>query len=391
MNVLYIANLKTENKSGLLKATIERLTRMEKHVEKIFIINNNFYDSPILTLVKKSLRMKDILLEKPSEIQYRGLKINNSNYRRTIYFYLKRLLHSKKTEDGMIKHYLEKYSHELEQADVIHAQWGWTDGYIAYRLSQIIRKPFFITLHGSDINNIYEHNRTRLIEAMENAQKCFFVSGRLLEQAKKIGYSGKNAVVTYNGVDTDIYKPKNKKNKKGKRVGYIGSLKKIKGADLLPEIFENIYKRDPDVTFSIAGDGELKETLRTTFNKSKLNIDVLGPIDFKEVPSFFDSIDVLVVPSRNEGLGMVILEANAMGVPVVGTDAGGIPEAIGYQENIIPINEDLVHNMANRVIDVLNSQVNTSQLRQRVINKFDWENIVVSEVNEYKKTLNKQL
>lgn len=382
MKIVYIANLNLHVKGGLFKATFERIARVKAQVDDVFVINNNFYDSASINLVKKVTNRKDSRFKKPEISTYKNIEINNANFRRTIFFYIKRILKLKSTENGMIRHYLKHYKNELESADVIHAHFGWVNGYIAYELSQELSKPYFITLHGSDVNKVWEHNVTRLVTAMENAETCFFVSSQLLEQAKKLGYSGKNALVTYNGVDTTLFSQQEKAG--NNHVGFIGTLKKVKGADLLPDIFSKIQENNKETTFKVIGDGPLKNQLEQSFKKLHLNVDMPGLVDYDDVPEHMEKMDVLVVPSRNEGLGMIALEANAMGVPVVGSAVGGIPEAIGFEENLISFDEDLPEKMAKRVGALLNNETDSSKYRKRVLEKFDWDKIVSQEIKAYR-------
>lgn len=387
MKVLYIANLNLHVKGGLFKATFERISRMKERVDSTYIINNNFYDSPLITAVKKLLRMNDIRNKKPDQSHYKNIEINNANYKRTVLFYFKRLLHLQSTENGMIDYYATHYKSELESTDLIHAHFGWTNGYIAYRLSQLFNKPYFITLHGSDVNKVWKHNVSRLVEAMEQADACFFVSQRLLRQAKELGYSGKNAVITYNGVDTKLFDQKDKQ--KHKRVGFIGSMKKIKGADFLPAIFQKIQQLDNDVTFTVIGDGPLREEVENKIAQLDIDCEMLGLVDYDEIPDIMQTIDVLVVPSRNEGLPLVILEANAMNIPVVGTRSGGIPEAIGFEENVITFDDEMTSQMAARINELLSEESTSSRYRDRVVGEFDWDKIVDIEAAAYNKAFNK--
>lgn len=381
MKIVYIANLKSHSRGGLFKATFERLRRMEKRLDKSYVINNNFYDSLAVRLLKRLFRVNVDETKKPEQERYKDITIHHSNYKRTLFFYIKRLLHLESTENGLISHYLKNYKHQLEEADIIHAQWGWTDGYVAYKISQKLDKPYIITLHGSDINKVWKHNEARLIEAMEHAEICFFVSNQLIAEAKARGYSGKNARVSYNGVDTSLYQKQNKN--KSNHVGYIGSLKKIKGADLLPNIFSRIAENNTKAKFTIVGDGELSESLKHTFSEMEIACAMLGSVDYDEVPSILKSFDVLVAPSRNEGLGMIILEANAMGIPVVGTNVGGIPEAIGFQDNIIDFDSHVAAHIADRVNELLRSEIDSNKYRQRIVNTFNWDHIVSHEIAEY--------
>jgi glycosyltransferase involved in cell wall biosynthesis len=82
---------------------------------------------------------------------------------------------------------------------------------------------------------------------------------------------------------------------------------------------------------------------------------------------------------------MVILEANAMGIPAVGTNIGGIPEAIEYEENLIEFDENMVNNMALRVVTILDNETNDSEIYRKIaINKFQWKYTIDIETFRYK-------
>lgn len=391
MKVLYLVEMKEGHAGGLFKATYERIVRHNRS-ETSYIENINYYDSQLITLIKEHVLKKHSLKRASHDYFYESIKINNFNFIRGIKYYFNNHFNLEKNNlDSMVKTFIEKNQKEIAGSDIIHAHWGYPNGYLAYQISQKYNIPYFITFHGSDINNIKEKEIRFLIEAMENAEKCFFVSKQLLKNAIDLGYSGLNAEITYNGVELEHFKIPDKSLQENKIVGYIGSLEPIKGADLLPEIFEAIAERNEEtINFKIIGDGSLKKAIQTAIEANHLPIQLLGQLDFEEVPKILKEIDVLVVPSRNEGLGMVILEANAMGIPAVGTNVGGIPEAIGYKENLIELNEDMIENMAERVTDILtNDREDPNKYRKRVEDHFLWEDIVEIEHKNYLNALEK--
>lgn len=73
------------------------------------------------------------------------------------------------------------------------------------------------------------------------------------------------------------------------------------------------------------------------------------------MPSIINCLDVLVLPSLNEGLPRVTLEAQVCGVHVVGSDRGGIPEAIG-DENCFELSADFANNVASRVLELISTK-----------------------------------
>ena len=108
------------------------------------------------------------------------------------------------------------------------------------------------------------------------------------------------------------------------RFGFIGSIKWTKGVHLLVEAFLRVLKRHPNATLSLAGDLNsplAKELLAKT--KGEPNIRWLGELLGEEKRSFFDSIDVLCVPSLDEPFGLTVVEGAMYGKALVATDRMG--------------------------------------------------------------------
>lgn len=112
------------------------------------------------------------------------------------------------------------------------------------------------------------------------------------------------------------------------KIGYIGRLIPLKGVFLIVEAISLLKKQGIPCELAIAGDGSDREALIKRINQLGLGkeITMLGPIS--DVASFYDSIDLLVVPSIREPLGLVALEAQARGCPVVASLVDGLAEAV---------------------------------------------------------------
>jgi glycosyltransferase involved in cell wall biosynthesis len=117
-------------------------------------------------------------------------------------------------------------------------------------------------------------------------------------------------------------------------VGFLGVFRPEKGIEYFLQMASRIAEQRPDVRFlAVGGESAVNDIgwfPRMCEYARELRIDRLirftGSRD--DVPDMMKSMDVLVVPSLNEGFGRVIIEANAVGVPAVGADAAGIPEVI---------------------------------------------------------------
>jgi len=120
----------------------------------------------------------------------------------------------------------------------------------------------------------------------------------------------------------------------------------------------------------------------------RLLVKFVGSVSHEDVPYYMNAMDVMILPSRNEGFGAVVIEAQGCGVAVVGSSNGGIPEAIGDGGVVVEDGEDFEKRFAQSVVKLLEDPIDESYLRKRALG-FSWENIVEKEIKVYNEALNR--
>ncbi len=139
--------------------------------------------------------------------------------------------------------------------------------------------------------------------------------------------------VVPNGIDTERFRPVGEDERaafrarhglpSGPLVGYTGRHGYEKELDAILDIAPDL-----DATVVFGGDGPARESLEARANEIDADVRFLGFLDRDELPAFYASLDVFAFPSPVETQGLVALEANACGTPVVGVDAGALAETI---------------------------------------------------------------
>lgn len=266
-------------------------------------------------------------------------------------------------------------------------------------LGKVVKKkyniPFSITWHGSDIHTEPFQKRYFLISTrsvLESASINLFVSNQLLDKSFEIFDSASRAVL-YNGVNKERFRKipkcelehivkllKIETNKK--QVSFIGNLLPIKNIKSLPQIFRFVLVSYPNVQFHIIGDGILRNSFFNACLDFKDNIIFHGNQPSDIMPEIYNCMDLVVLPSLNEGLPLTAVESVACGTCFVGSNVGGISEVVGV-ENVVDHGPDFCRNMANLIIRHLqNPQTPT------LPEKFDWDVTAYKEANIYKTILN---
>lgn len=223
---------------------------------------------------------------------------------------------------------------------------------------------------------------------------------RLLKKMYDINYE-KVAVV--NGIDIEKYsifsrheveKLKDKYNIKDKKVLLtISSLNYLyKGHDLVIDALQIIRKKVPNICYIIVGDGKYKEYLEDKVKKMGLEDFVIftGKVSEKELVKFYNLCDIFVMPSGGdeekgevEGLGLVYLEANACGKPVIGLKKGGAVDAIVDNETGLLLSRKDPDELSEIILKLLCDEELSNSLGKngyyRVKKKFDW-NVTIQQM-----------
>ena len=293
---------------------------------------------------------------------------------------------------------LDRFLHSKIEAfknyDLISAH-AFVGAKLAYAVHQKYGTPFCVTWHGSDIHSIPQRNHyqiqmtRRIIEA---AAYNFFVSKNLMQVAQDITTEGQQTVL-YNGV-SPIFQRYDKTERQGLRakhgvegmkvIAFVGNLKPVKNVRSLPDIFQRVaegYKGS--MAFWIIGGGEERQALEQALSATSLNYRLWGHQPVEVMPELMQCMDVLVLPSKNEGLPLVLAEAISCGANAVGARVGGIPEVIG-QENSVPHGDGFAEAMASRIIYYL-----MHNEPQAVDAAFNWHQTAKTEAAIYHQILEK--
>jgi len=189
-----------------------------------------------------------------------------------------------------------------------------------------------------------------------------------------------------NGIDSDIYFPRDDKNSKNNGVValFVGRLNAQKGLDILLKALDSIKTSLPD-NFRIifVGDGPEEGKLKNI--ATKLNIDKFieftGWVDREELPDVYRKANIFILPSRYEGMPNALAEAIATGLPVITTDIPGCTTLVKDGENgfIIPFDKNGDPEL-NKLINCIISLINDYGLRQRmglrsreIAKQFTWD------------------
>ena len=208
--------------------------------------------------------------------------------------------------------------------------------------------------------------------------KIITVSDKTKDDLRKIKSSEK-AVVIPNGIDLaeiNQIKPSPAKSD----IIFVGRLIKEKKADLLIKSLVRVKDNFPDVKCTIIGEGPEKENLEKLSDQSGLKDDVsfTGFLeDYQDVIAHMKSSKVLVLPSVREGFGMVVLEANACGLPVVVVDhpMNAAKDLIIPGENgfIAEVSEN---SLAGKIVEAIESREKMIESSKYFAKDYDWNNII---------------
>lgn len=169
----------------------------------------------------------------------------------------------------------------------------------------------------------------------------------------------------------------------------VGALVGHKGQKYLIEAMPLVLREVPDAHLIIFGEGDLRAPLEKQIKQLSLGKRVLLPGFREDVMSLMKSADLFVMSSVTEGLGSAVLDAMAMGHAVVGTRAGGIPEAVVHGETGLLVGPADAKALAPAIVRMLKDAELRKQFgeagRARVTEHFGVDRLVEGTLEAYKR------
>jgi teichuronic acid biosynthesis glycosyltransferase TuaC len=280
-----------------------------------------------------------------------------------------------------------RYASQLAPPDVIHAHWSYPDGAGAIALRDHFRCPLIVHARGTLERVVAKQNR-RLRQSVSApliaADAVIANSDALRADCIELGVSERKIHVIPNGVDTELFAPRDKaqaKRELGLEAGrqlilFCGNLREVKGVDVLAEAIPELLCARPNLLFAFVGSGELEPMLRATLGRWINRGDVLlaGAHRQREVARYMSAADLLVLPSRSEARSNVIPEALACGTPVAGAAVGGIPEVVRPEHGVLfaPGSRAALARAVLSVTEDRQQLVRMGQAGRRFVLESDW-------------------
>ena len=272
---------------------------------------------------------------------------------------------------------------------------SFTGGLFAREASELFGIPYLVTWHGSDVHTHPWANPLILEQTqgiMRGASCNFFVSRALLrtsdwictDAAKEVLHNGvSDAFRLYSQEQRCLLRQKYGLEPDAKVVAFAGNLVAVKNPDMLQPLFHEIRLRHSGpLKFWVMGDGKARRQVESAL-MSDPSIDVVmwGNIPSERMPDMMNCIDVLLLPSRNEGLPLVCAEAVMCGATALGADVGGVAEVVGC-DNVVPHGPGFIEAMAVKAAEALEGKK-----KQSLPDSISWEKTASRELECIRKVL----
>ncbi len=262
------------------------------------------------------------------------------------------------------------------------SSWAYPEGVAGTMLARQLGIPAYVKVHGSDINVIANipSVRRQIINWGKQVVAVAAVSANLGKKLQEIGIPESKVKVIYNGVDHQLFYPLPPEQLQNtlpitnsKKIFFIGNLKKEKGCMDLLESFIQLSPHHPELKLYFAGTGAMLPIMKKHCTDAQLQdrVQFLGQVKHQELNYWYNIADIVCLPSYNEGVPNVLLEAMACGTPIVATNVGGIPEIITDDTGLLVPAGD-IHALKDKLDEALHRDWDHDAINRHA-QQFSWE------------------
>jgi phosphatidyl-myo-inositol dimannoside synthase len=286
---------------------------------------------------------------------------------------------------------------EEEGITVIHCGRSLPEGLLGWAASKWLGIPYLCYVHGEELatyqcskeyrilSNLVFTGARRIIVNSRNTRDFLLKTTRASPRAIRLMHPGVDCTYFSPGVPDD--RTRSVPGWQGRTVILtVGRLQKRKGHDFMIQAMPRIVEQMPNVLYAIAGSGEELEYLESLVAEAGLHrhVQFLGKVDDELLLACYRHCDLFVLPNRDvagdfEGFGMVLVEAQACGKPVVAGNSGGTAETMIAGETGVVIDTTSPEKIASSLIEILGDASRLTMMGQRaatwVREQFDWRTL----------------
>ena len=259
--------------------------------------------------------------------------------------------------------------------DIIHTH----QALVNYYLLSVKPKKNVIQHYHAASNRLQEINVKIMMKLYKKRiSKIICVSYKALNHFKELAGEC-DAIVIYNGVDTEFYNPNlPAPYKKGNpQLLFVSVLRKYKKTGILIDAIPELLKKYPNVHLQIVGNGEDYENMKNKINEMNLenNVEMLGKISDEELKLRYSSCDLYVSASTHEHCPVPPFEAMGCGKPLVLSDLEGHNEILNLSKAGLKFSFTDKTDICKKIEDVFENKSLFSANALACAKKYDWSNI----------------
>lgn len=285
--------------------------------------------------------------------------------------------------------------HRRRPFDLIHAHFTYPEGVAADRIAQTLGLPLVVTEHAPwrPWFERYPSVAAQTVPVARRVSRHLAVSRRVAEDIRSYtGETGDRVTVVPVGVDESRFLPCPPDERDPDRILFVGLPRPAKGVDVLLEALAMILPRRPATRLTVVGGAIYRGAqahvadLRRRADQPDLagRVEFTGILPPEDVASLMARSALLVLPSRLESFGAVLVEALASGTPVVTTRSGGPEEIVGPDlGRVVPVEDPPA--LAEAMMEVLDdpSAFPAQRLRDHALGTYTWSAVATRLLAEY--------
>lgn len=230
--------------------------------------------------------------------------------------------------------------------EMVLGYWAHPDGSVALRAARMLGVPGVLLVGGSDVQLLIAEpaRRAIILETLQQADRVLTVGAPLAARVAALGVSPERIGSFQRGVDSARFFPAPPAEART-RLGlpldrhivlWVGRMVPVKGLDVLADALPRVTTSGAPPLLVLIGDGEERAMLAQRLHAAGIDVRFVGTVAQPDLPDWYRAADLMVLPSRSEGVPNVLLEALACGTPFVASDVGAVAELLEPASAIVP-------------------------------------------------------